>query len=183
MLGAGRVIAIDRVPERLALAQEGETETINFKDEDVYERLIEMTNGRGPDRCIDAVGCEAHGTGELRFRPGQGEGGRVAGDLSRARHSPGDHVLPQAGHDLCAGCLRGHDRQVSVRRGDEQRADDQDGATHVQRYLQPLLEKIEAGEIDPSFVITHRRPLQEGPELYKTFRAKEDGYIKVVLTP
>jgi threonine dehydrogenase-like Zn-dependent dehydrogenase len=140
MLGAGRVIAIDRVPERLKMAQEhGKAEIINFDKETVYDKLQEMTKGRGPDRCIDAVGCEAHAAGTI------------------------DSVLDKA--KATVGLTL------------------KSGQTHVQRYLRPLLEKIEKGEIDPSFVITHKLPLADAPAAYKTFRDKKDGCIKVVLKP
>ena len=184
MLGAGRVIAIDRVPERLAMAQtHGRAETINFDEEDVYERLQQMTGGRGPDRCIDAVGCEAHGTGSL-----DAVVDKVKASLMLATDRA--HVIRQA--ILC--CRKGGTVSVpgvyigmidkfpfggAMAKGLTLKM----GQTHVQRYTQPLLEKIQQGEIDPSFVITHSRPLEDAPALYKTFRDKEDGCIKVVLKP
>ena len=183
MLGAGRVIAIDRVPERLALAEAGKAETINFDKEDVYDRLMEMTGGRGPDRCIDAVGCEAHGSGSFDAVLDKAKA-TVMLATDRA------HVIRQA--IMCCrkqgtisvpgvyvGAIDKFPFGAAMNKGLTIRM----GQTHVQRYLAPLLEKIEAGEIDPSFVITHNRPLEDGPELYKTFRDKEDGCIKVVLKP
>jgi len=183
MLGAGRVIAIDMVPERLALAEAGKAETINFDKEDVYERLQEMTKGRGPDRCIDAVGCEAHGTGSFDAVLDKA---KAAVMLATDRA----HVLRQAIYccrkqgtvsvpGVYVGMIDKLPFGAAMNKGLTLRM----GQTHVQRYLQPLLAKIQAGEIDPSFLITHRRPLEEGPELYKTFRDKEDGCIKVVLKP
>ena len=184
MFGAGRVIAIDRVPERLELARlAGKAETINFDEEKVYDRLQEMTGGRGPDRCIDAVGCEAHGAGSFDA---------VLDKAKAALHLATDraHVLREA--ILC--CRKGGTLSVPgvyvgmldnipigalMNKGLTLKA----GQTHVQRYLAPLLEKIEAGEIDPSFVITHREKLADAPAAYETFRAKKDGCIKVVLTP
>jgi threonine dehydrogenase-like Zn-dependent dehydrogenase len=116
MLGAGRVIAIDRVPERLEMARSrGKAETINFEEEDLYERLNAMTEGRGPDRCIDAVGCEAHGTGGGRRRSGQCEGYRKARNRSGARHPASDFLLSQRRYGLSAWRLRGADRQNAVR--------------------------------------------------------------------
>ncbi len=183
MLGAGRVIAIDRVPERLALAEAGKAETINFDKEDVYERLMEATNGRGPDRCIDAVGCEAHGAGSF-----DSVLDKVKATVMLATDRA--HVIRQA--IMCCrkqgtisvpgvyvGAIDKFPFGAAMNKGLTLRM----GQTHVQRYLAPLLEKIEAGEIDPSFVITHQRPLEDGPALYKTFRDKEDGCIKVVLKP
>jgi len=184
MLGAGRVIAIDCVPERLEMARtRGRAETINFEEEDVYERLIAMTQGRGPDRCIDAVGCEAHETGAV-----DAVIDKVKATLMLATDRA--HVIRQA--IFC--CRKGGTVSVpgvyvgmidkfpfggAMNKGLTIKA----GQTHVQRYGKLLLEKIEAGEIDPSFVITHRLPLEEAPGAYKTFRDKEDGCIKVVLTP
>jgi threonine dehydrogenase-like Zn-dependent dehydrogenase len=177
------VIAIDMVPERLALAQAGKAETINFDKEDVYERLQEMTKGRGPDRCIDAVGCEAHGTGSFDAVLDKA---KAAVMLATDRA----HVLRQAiyccrkqGTVSVPGVYVGMIDKLPFGAAMNKGLTLKMGQTHVQRYLQPLLAKIEAGEIDPSFLITHRRPLEEGPELYKTFRDKEDGCIKVVLKP
>ncbi|SDJ54177.1 zinc-dependent alcohol dehydrogenase [Microbulbifer yueqingensis] len=183
MLGAGRVIAIDCVPERLALARDfGGAETIDFSSEDVLERLAEMTGGRGPDRCIDAVGAEAHGHGDKpAVTP---EGASKPGDKP-------DHpdVLAQA----IMACRKGGTLSVPgvyaktvelpfgalMNKGLALRS----GQTHVQRYLAPLLKRIENADIDPSAIITHRAGLDEGPELYKAFSEKRDGCIKVFLTP
>ncbi len=184
MLGAGRVIAIDRVPERLVMAREiGKAETINFEKEDVYEVLQEKTKGRGPDRCIDAVGCEAHGTGgidaildkakaAIKLTTDRAHALRQAIFCCRKGGSlsiPGVYVgLPDK---IPFGALMNKGLTVKT------------GQTHMHRYMRPLLAKIEAGEIDPSFVITHRLPLADAPRAYKTFRDKEDGCIKVVLRP
>ncbi len=183
MLGAGRVIAIDRVPERLSLAEQSKAETINFDREDVYERLMEATNGRGPDRCIDAVGCEAHSTGSFDSVLDKAKA-TVFLATDRA------HVIRQAimccrkqGTISVPGVYVGAIDKFPFGAAMNKGLTIKMGQTHVQRYLAPLLEKIESGEIDPSFVITHRRPLEEGPALYKTFRDKEDGCIKVVLKP
>lgn len=184
MLGAGRVIAIDRVPERLALAQShGRAEVINFEKEDVYERLQEMTQGRGPDRCIDAVGTEAHGMGTFD----------AVLDKTKAALFMGTdrpHVLRQAIYccrkggtvsipGVYVGMLDKIPMGAAVNKGLTMKM----GQTHVHRYLRPLLEKIESGEIDPSFIITHSLPLEEAPAAYKAFRDKQDGCIKVVLKP
>ncbi|MFC4449055.1 zinc-dependent alcohol dehydrogenase [Halorussus aquaticus] len=183
MLGAGRVVAIDRVPERLQMAREhGDAETIDFEDEDVYDRLMAMTGGRGPDRCIDAVGTEAHGTGLMG----------VADKMKQQAHLEADrpHVLRQAirccrkgGTLSVPGVYLGHADNVPVGPLMNKALTVKSGQTHVQRYLDPLLEKIEDGDIDPSFVVTHREPLEKGPEMYETFRDKKDGCIKTVLTP
>lgn len=184
MLGAGRVIAIDRVPERLAMAEvHGKAETINFDEHDVYDRLMEMTGGRGPDSCIDAVGTEAHGAGSI---------GAVVDKVKTSVMLGTDrpHVLREAikccrkgGTLSVPGVYIGFLDKVPFGTLMNKALTVRTGQTHTHRYLEPLLRKIEAGEIDPSFVITHRADLSEGPDLYRTFRDKKDGCIKVVLTP
>jgi threonine dehydrogenase-like Zn-dependent dehydrogenase len=184
MLGAGRVIAIDRVAERLALAREhGKAETINFDEEDVYEVLQEKTKGRGPDRCIDAVGAEAHGTGGVDA---------VLDKLKAAVKLTTDraHALRQAiyccrkgGTLSIPGVYIGFPDKIPFGALMNKGLTIKTGQTHMQRYMKPLLEKVEKKEIDPSFVITHRVPLRDAPQAYKTFRDKEDGCIKVVLSP
>jgi threonine dehydrogenase-like Zn-dependent dehydrogenase len=183
MLGAGRVIAIDRVAERLAMAEEADAETINFEEVDVYDRLMEMTKGRGPDRCIDAVGCEAHGSGSFDAVMDKA---KTTVFLATDRA----HVIRQAimccrkqGTISVPGVYVGAIDKLPFGAAMNKGLTLKMGQTHVQRYLRPLLQKIEEGEIDPSFVITHRRPIEEAPDLYKTFRDKEDGCIKVVLKP
>lgn len=184
MLGAGRVILIERVPERLAMAQtHGKAETINFDDEGVYDRLMEMTGGRGPDSCIDAVGTEAHGLGSFD----------AVLDKAKAAVKLGTdrpHVLREAirccrkgGTISVPGVYVGFLDKVPFGAAMNKGLTIKTGQTHVQRYTAPLLEKIEAGEIDPSFIITHRLGLEEAPGAYKAFRDKEDGCIKVVLKP
>lgn len=184
MFGAGRVIAIDNVPERLALAaSKGQAETINFDDVGVYDRLMEMTNGRGPDRCIDAVGAEAHGSGSIDA---------VIDKIKAATYLATDrpHALREAimccrkgGTISMPGVYFGFLDKIPMGAFMNKGLTLKTGQTHTHRYLAPLLEKITAGEIDPSFVITHRAGLEDGPGLYQTFRDKEDGCIKVVLTP
>jgi len=183
MFKAGRVIAIDCVPERLALAKKSGAETINFEQVDVYEMLQEMTRGRGPDRCIDAVGCEAHGTGGVDA---------VVDRVKAAINLTTDraHVLRQAimccrkaGTISIPGVYVGAPDKIPMGALMNKGLTIKSGQTHVQRYLVPLLAKIEAGEIDPSFVITHRVGLDAAPEAYKMFRDKKDGCIKVVIKP
>jgi threonine dehydrogenase-like Zn-dependent dehydrogenase len=184
MFGAGRVIAIDCVEERLAMARtQGRAETIDFSKQDVYETLQEMTSGRGPDRCIDAVGAEAHGTGSVDA---------VVDKLKAAVKLTTDrpHSLRQAiyccrkaGTVSVPGVYVGFPDKFPMGAFMNKGLTMKTGQTHMHRYMQPLLERIEAGQIDPSFVITHRIPLEEAPAAYKTFRDKEDGCIKVVLKP
>lgn len=182
MLGAGRVIAIDNVPERLAMARnQGRAETIDFSEVDIKETLDEMTHGRGPDRCIDAVGCEAHGGGTL-----DGTWDAVKTSTYLATDRP--HVLRQAmlacrkgGTVSIPGVYVGALDKVPIGAVFNKGVTLKMGQTHVQRYLPMLLEKIEAGAIDPSFVITHRISLDDAPDTYKTFRDKKDGCIKAVI--
>ncbi len=184
MLGAGRVIAIDHVKERLAMAETiGRAETINFMDKDVYETLMAMTKGRGPDRCIDAVGAEAHGMGSV---------GAVVDNVKAAVKLATDrpHVLREAikccrkgGTLSIPGVYIGFLDKIPFGALMNKGLTIKTGQTHTHRYMRPLLEKVEKGEIDPSFVITHRLTLNQGPDAYKTFRDKDDGCIKVVMTP
>ncbi|MBC7853251.1 MAG: glutathione-dependent formaldehyde dehydrogenase [Pirellulaceae bacterium] len=184
MFKAGRVIAIDRVPERLKMAQEhGKAETINFDKEKVYDRLQEMTKGRGPDRCIDAVGCEAHATGSFDAVLDKVKS-TVMLTTDRA------HVLRETimccrkgGTISVPGAYVGFPDKLPFGAFMNKGLTMKTGQTHMQRYMQPLLEKIESGEIDPSFVITHQVKLEDAPAAYKTFRDKKDGCIKVVLKP
>jgi threonine dehydrogenase-like Zn-dependent dehydrogenase len=183
MLGAGRVISIERVPERLAMAEKGKAETINFDKEHVYERLQELTQGRGPDRCIDAVGCEAHSHGSIDA---------VLDKVKKTVKLGTDraHVLREAIYccrkggtvsvpGVYVGALDMIPFGAAMNKGLSIRA----GQTHMQRYTKPLLKKVESGEFDPSFVITHRVTLEDAPTMYKTFRDKKDGCIKVVMKP
>ncbi len=183
LLGAERVIAIDHVPERLALAREGGADTIDFLADDVYETLNEETQGRGPDACIDAVGAEAHATSDAMA---------VVDRVKQAAFLATDRpaALRQAIHccrnggtvsivGVYGGLLDKMPMGAAMNRGLTLRM----AQTPVQKYLQPLMQRIEKGEIDPTFVITHRAKLAEGPDLYRKFRDKQDGCIKVVLTP
>jgi threonine dehydrogenase-like Zn-dependent dehydrogenase len=183
LLGAERVIAIDTVLERLALAQASGAVTLDFKKEDIYDRIQELTDGRGADACIDAVGTE----------PDISSGFDAVIDRVKVATFMGTdrpHVLRQAIHccrnfgtvsivGVYGGLLDKIPMGSAINRGLTFRM----AQTPVQHYLPQLLERIEKGEIDPSFVITHRATLEEGPELYKTFRAKKDGCIKVVMKP
>ncbi len=184
MFGAGRVIAIDMVAERLRMAEKwGKAETINFDKEKVQDRLMEMTHGRGPDRCIDAVGGEAHASGTVDA---------VYDKVKTALMLETDrsHALREA--IMCCrkggtisvpgvyvGLLDKFPFSAAMNKGLTFKM----GQTNVQHYTEPLLKKVESGEIDPSFVITHTVGLEKAPEMYKTFRDKKDGCIKVVLKP
>jgi threonine dehydrogenase-like Zn-dependent dehydrogenase len=183
LLGAGRILAIDTVPERLALAREAGAETIDFMKEDVYDRIMELTKGRGADACIDAVGTEAEAAASLDSR-----WDRIKTATFMGTDRP--HVLRQAIHccrnfgvvsivGVYGGFLDKIPMGSAINRGLTFRM----AQTPVQHYLPQLLKLIEEGKIDPSFVITHTAPLEKGPELYQTFRDKKDGCIKVVLKP
>ena len=184
MFKAGRVIAIDRVAERLDMARTyGKAETINFAEEDVYDRLQEMTGGIGPDRCIDAVGCEAHASGGVDAVLDKA---KAAVMLTTDRA----HVLREAimccrkgGSISVPGVYVGFPDKIPFGAFMNKGLTMKTGQTHMQRYLAPLLQKIESGEIDPSFVITHKVKLDDAPAAYKMFRDKENGCIKVVLQP
>lgn len=183
MLGAGRVIAIDCVAERLEMARKhGQAETINFEEQDVYETLQDMTDGRGPDCCIDAVGAENHAAGGLMD---------AIERTKTALHMGSDR--PFVLNEIIRCCRKGgkvsvpgvYFSSVSLTFGPAMNKGLQFkmGQTHMQRYLAPLLEKVQNGEIDPSFVITHKVKLEDAPAAYEKFRDKEDGCIKVVLIP
>jgi threonine dehydrogenase-like Zn-dependent dehydrogenase len=183
LLGAERVIAIDTVPERLLMARQAGALTIDFKQDDVYDRIQELTSGRGADACIDAVGTEADATGSFDSAIDRV---KVATFMGTDR----PHVLRQAIH-CCrnfgtvsiVGVYGGFVDKIPMGSAINRGLTFRMAQTPVQHYLPILLERIQKGEIDPSFVITHTAPLEQGPELYKTFRDKQDGCIKVVLKP
>jgi len=183
LLGAERVIAIDRFPERLRMAREkAGAETLNYEDVDIYDALKEMTGGRGPDACIDAVGMEAHS----HTLHGLYDRLKTAALLETDRPI----ALRQAiltcrngGIVSVPGVYGGILDKVPFGSIMNRSLTIKTGQTHVQRYLRPLLERIQKGEIDPGFVITHTLPLDQAPEGYKMFRDKQDECIKIVLKP
>ena len=183
LLGAEKVIAIDRFPYRLNMAKEraGAADTINYEEMNVQDALLELTGGRGPDKCIDAVGMEAHGHG-------------ITYAYDRAKQAMMlETDRPIALREAILACRNGGvvsvigvyggfidnfpmgavmNRSLTIR----------SGQCHVQRYMRPLLERIQNGEIDPSFVITHRLPLHQAPQGYQMFLDKVDNCEKVVLS-
>ena len=183
MLGAGRVIAIDRVPERLRLAEDAGAETINYEQvEDVVQTLKDMTGNRGPDSCMDAVGMEAYGH-TLPFLVD-----RAKQAMKLATDRP--NVLRQCimacrkgGTVSVPGVYGGFLDKIPFGAAMNKGLTFKMGQTHMMRYMRPLLERIERGEIDPTVVISHRLPLSKAPEAYKMFRDKEDHCTKVVLDP
>jgi len=183
MLGAKQVVAIDGLPDRLSMAEAGGAIPVNFEEESVLERLQELTGGKGPEKCIDAVGLEAHATRT------------VDSMMDRAKQavmleSDRPHVLREmiyacrpAGTLSVPGVYGGLVDKIPfgalMNKGLTLRA----GQTHVNRWTDDLLRRVQENEIDPSFVITHECGLEDGPEMYHTFREKHDGCVKVVLHP
>lgn len=183
LLGAGRVIAIDHLPGRLRMARENSgAVTVNYEEADVYESLMEITGGLGPDAVIDAVGMEAHGHGvvsaydrvkqAMMMQTGRPTALRQA---IRACRNGGTVSIPGVYGGFVDKIPLGSlmNRSLTVKTGQ----------THVQRYLRPLMDLIEQGKIDPSFVITHRMNLSDAPQGYDMFRNKQDSCIKVVMRP
>ena len=183
MMGAARIIAIDRVDYRLDLAREKVgAETLNYEQVDVQTALKDITAGRGPDKCIDAVGLEAHSEMapfELYDRVKQAvrletdRGTALRSAIMNCRNGGVVSVIGVYGglmDKFPVGSLM--NRSLTVRCGQ----------THIQRYAQPLLRMIENRDIDPSFVVTHRLPLEDAPSAFETFKQKEDGCVKVVLS-
>ena len=183
LLGAQRVIAIDDNPDRLRMAaKDGLAETLNFSDQDIFEKLKSMTGGMGPDACIDAVGLEAHATSIDALYD------RAKAAMFLATDRP--HALRQAiyscrkgGTVSVPGVYGGLLDKFPFGSAFSKGLTFKMGQTHVHRYMQQLLELIELGQIDPSFVITHRLSLDEAPEAYQTFKEHNDGCIKVILKP
>ena len=183
LLGAERVIAIDRIPERLEMAaRDGKAETINYMHADVPEELRVLTGGQGPDACIDAVGLESHGptldawydrvkvaTYMATDRP------HALREAIRACRKGGTLSIP----GVYGGFLDKFPLGAAFAKGLTLKM----GQTHVHKYLPNLLSRIEKGQIDPSFVITHRVGLDDAPEMYRTFRDKQDHCVKVVMHP
>jgi threonine dehydrogenase-like Zn-dependent dehydrogenase len=183
LLGAREVIVIDRVPERLDMARVEGVTTINMDDENVVERLQELTRGKGPDKCIDAVGMEAHASGGFDAV------------IDRAKQaimleSDRAHVLREmiyvcrpAGVLSIPGVYGGLIDKVPFGALMNKGLTVRTGQTHVNRWTGDLLERIQVDQIDPSFVVTHRVDLSEGPDMYEIFQEKKDGCIKVVMQP
>jgi threonine dehydrogenase-like Zn-dependent dehydrogenase len=183
MLGAARIIAIDRFPERLRMAEDSGAETINYEQvEDVVQTLKDMTGNRGPDACMDAVGMEAYG----HTVPFLVDRAKQAMKLSTDR----PNVLRQCilacrkgGTVSVPGVYGGFLDKIPFGAAMNKGLTFKMGQTHMMRYMRPLLERVQRGEIDPRFVISHRLPLSQAPEAYKMFLDKEDHCTKVVLDP
>jgi threonine dehydrogenase-like Zn-dependent dehydrogenase len=183
LLGAERVFAIDRFPERLRMAREKcGAQTINYEEGSVLEILREATGGRGPDACIDCVGMEAHGHGALYAYDRAKQAMMVETDRPIALREA-IMACRNGGTVSIPGVYGGFIDKVPMGSVMNRSITIKTGQTHVHRYLKPLLERIEKGEIDPSFVVTHHMKLDEAPEAYDKFLNKEDECIKVVLKP
>ena len=183
LLGAKQVVVIDNVPERLSMAEAGGAITINFDKESVLSRLKDLTNGKGPEKCIDAVGLEAHATRSLDSMYDRVKQAMLL-ESDRA------HVLREmiyvcrpAGVLSIPGVYGGLVDKLPIGALMNKGLTVRTGQTHVNRWTDDLLRRIEEGQIDPSFVITHSVGLEQGPEMYKTFRDKQDGCVKVILQP
>jgi threonine dehydrogenase-like Zn-dependent dehydrogenase len=184
LMGARQVVAIDRVPERLDMARAGGAITINFEQESVVERLNELTGGKGPEKCIDCVGLESHVWS-----------GHPDTLLDRAKQavmleSDRPHVLREmiyvcrpAGTISIPGVYGGLVDKIPFGAAMNKGLTFRMGQTHVNRWTDDLLRRIQEGQIDPTFVITHTVKLEEGPDYYRTFAEKENSCIKVVLKP
>lgn len=183
LLGAKQVVVIDHVPERLAMAEAGGALAINFDKECVLDRLNDLTRGKGPDKCIDAVGLESHVTRSLDS---------IYDRIKQAVMLESDrpHVLREmfyvcrpAGIISIPGVYGGLVDKIPFGAVMNKGITIRTGQTHVNRWTEDLLRRIDEGQIDPSFVITHTVRLEDGPGMYTTFRDKADGCIKVVLKP
>ena len=183
LLGARQVIVIDHVPERLAMAKEKGAITINFDEESVLDRLGELTQGKGPEKCIDAVGMEAHVTRSLdsfydRIKQAmllESDRAHVLREMIYVCRPGGTLSIP----GVYGGIIDKLPMGASMNKGLTWRM----GQTHVNRWTGDLVQRIQEGQIDPSFIITHTVGLEDGPEMYKTFRDKKDGCVKVVMKP
>ena len=182
LLGAERVISLDRFRERLALARDAGAETLDYTQLDVVETLKEKTGGMGPDSCIDAVGMEAHGTSPDALLDRAKQAVMLTMDRTHALRQA-IQACRKGGVVSIPGVYGGFVDKFPLGAAFAKGLTFRMGQTHMHRYMKPLLARIERGEIDPSFIITHRVKLQDAPEMYKTFRDKKDNCIKVVMKP
>jgi len=181
LLGAERVIAIDRFPYRLNMAREkAGAETINYEETDVLDALKEMTGGRGPDACIDAVGMEAHGHGPMYVYDRAMQAARVETDRAIALREA-IMACRNGGTVSIVGVYGGFIDKFPIGSVMNRSLTIKTGQCHVHRYMKPLLERIQNGEIDPTFIITHTLPLEQAPFGYEIFKNKLDNCEKVVL--
>jgi len=184
LLGAARIIAIDRVPERLAMAanKAGATDTIDYEEQDVADALKDLTGGVGPDACIDAVGTEAHAPGIMYAYDRFKQALMLESDRPIALRQA-IMACRNGGTVSVIGVYGGFIDKFPIGSFMNRSLTMKTGQCHVQRYMKPLLQRIENGDIDPSFIITHRMRLDDAPEGYAMFAKKQDDCVKVVLTP
>lgn len=182
MLGAGRVIAIDRVPERLQLAQAGGAEILNFEEVDVIDALRDMTGNQGPDSCMDAVGLEAWGHGAMFLYDRVKQAMRVEMDRPIVLRQC-IQACKKGGTVSVPGVYGSFDDKIPLGAFMNKALTMKTGQTHMMRYMQPLLERVQRGDINPAFVVSHRLPLDSAPDAYRMFRDKQDKCIKVVMDP
>ena len=183
MLGAERVIAIDRFPYRLRMAEQGGAETINYEEVvDVVQTLKDMTFNIGPDSCMDAVGMEAHGHGLMFMIDRTKQAMRIETDRPTVLRQC-IQACRKGGTISIPGVYGGFDDKIPMGAFMNKALTMKTGQTHMMRYMKPLLERVQNGDIDPSFVISHRVPIARAPEMYKIFRDKQDSCTKVVLDP
>jgi len=183
LLGAERVIAIDHYPERLRMARElSGAETLHFDAVDVPDALREMTGGRGPDACIDAVGMEAHGSGVSYIYDRLKQTMKLESDRPTALREA-LMACRNGGVVSVPGVYGGFSDKIPFGSIMNRSLTIKTGQTHVQRYMQPLLERIQQGELDPGAIISHHLRLDEAPHGYDIFQKKQEQCIKVVLHP
>jgi len=183
LLGAGRVIAIDRFPERLALARKMGAETINYEEEEVFERLKELTGNNGPDSVVDAVGLEAHGTGVGGFADAVKQTTRVLETERPHAFRAAIMACRKGGTVSVPGVYGGLGDKIPLGAFMNKGLTMKTGQTHVHRYLDILTDHIVRGDIDPTMIITHRLGLDDAPHAYDIFKHKHEGCIKCVLDP
>ena len=182
-LGAKRVIAIDDVPERLAMAASLGAELLDRSEAKVLPTLKDMTDGHGPEKCIDAVGIEAHGPNPLLELIDRAQTALKLETERPVALREAIMACKAGGIVSVPGVYAGLSNMIPMGALMNKGLTLRTGQTHVKRWADDLLRRIEEGEIDPTFVVTHTVPLDRGPEMYKTFRDKKDGCIKVVLKP
>lgn len=183
MLGAAQVVAIDRVSERLRMAErEGGATVLDYEETDVLEALKELTGGRGPDVCIDAVGMEAHGGGLMGVYDRAKQAARLENDRPTALREA-IQACRKGGMVSVPGVYSGFVDKFPMGAVFAKGLTIRAGQTNVQSYMRPLMDRIEGGEIDPSFVITHHVALERAPLAYRMFRDRSHEVVKVVLTP
>ena len=183
LLGAKQVIAIDHLPERLSMARAGGAITINFDEESVLERLQDLTQGKGPEKCIDAVGMEAHATRSFDSLIDKAKQSVMLGTDRPHVLREMMYVCRPAGTLSVPGVYGGFLDKIPFGAAMNKGLTIRTGQTHVNRWTDDLLRRIESKQIDPSFVITHKVSLEDGPAMYRTFNDKEDGCIKVMIKP